>query len=518
MNIKELIRGNLFILVFIILIISLVLAIVFSNPLVDLRHFFIDQHLISFSIVYSLIVTISIIFSPIAITPIIPFIAKIFGPEHTFFLTFIGVFLGSGFSFLLAKYFGRQTILKIFSKNSLEKIESKIPRNLKFSDIIFFRFFLPPDGLSYFLGLHSKISFLKYITATAFGLFPIVFILTYGPDGLSGENKILFFLLIVAILLIFSSYLFYRFLLFKKTVKLVTHSESFHLDDIFSSATLSLFLNKRGIKYKIIRTRDEKLLNKYKEQAKINIDKVFIYDVGKEYNSKYNLFDHHQEDSPVRNNGIPYSSFGLVWKKYGEKICGSSEIAKILDKKICLPIDAMDNGILLSENIKDIKPYSLNSFISSFHPISNKKEDIEEAFNELVKIFQKVIKKEIQIISKEIKDKEIFDKIYNSTKNKSFIIIDDEKLLLPKDFTDYLELNFIIKKSLNGGYRILTIPNDLLNSFKRKKYFPESWSGKEGEELEKITGVKGAKFCHKGGFLAVANTIEAAEKIVKLII
>jgi uncharacterized UPF0160 family protein len=31
-----------------------------------------------------------------------------------------------------------------------------------------------------------------------------------------------------------------------------------------------------------------------------------------------------------------------------------------------------------------------------------------------------------------------------------------------------------------------------------KKYMPKEWGGLEGEALEKVSGIFGAKFCHRG--------------------
>jgi uncharacterized UPF0160 family protein len=40
---------------------------------------------------------------------------------------------------------------------------------------------------------------------------------------------------------------------------------------------------------------------------------VFIFDIGGEYEEENNLFDHHQKGGAgVRENGVQYSSFGLV--------------------------------------------------------------------------------------------------------------------------------------------------------------------------------------------------------------
>ncbi|PIZ87309.1 hypothetical protein COX93_01400, partial [Candidatus Nomurabacteria bacterium CG_4_10_14_0_2_um_filter_30_12] len=53
-------------------------------------------------------------------------------------------------------------------------------------------------------------------------------------------------------------------------IKLITHNGSFHSDDIFATATLSLLLEKRGESFEIIRTRDEEIIK--------NGD--YIFDVG----------------------------------------------------------------------------------------------------------------------------------------------------------------------------------------------------------------------------------------------
>jgi len=111
--------------------------------------------------------------------------------------------------------------------------------------------------------------------------------------------------------------------LFKKNKKiLVTHNGTFHADDLFATATLALVFNGN---IKVIRTRDEEIIKKAD----------FVYDVGGIYNPEKNLFDHHQkEGAGKRENGIPYASFGLVWKKFGKKICGSQKVADEVDQKL----------------------------------------------------------------------------------------------------------------------------------------------------------------------------------------
>ena len=90
-------------------------------------------------------------------------------------------------------------------------------------------------------------------------------------------------------------------------MKIVTHSGSFHQDELFAVAAL-LFIFPDA---EVIRTRDDAVI----KSADIAVDVGGIDDPNKE------RFDHHQEGGAgKRANGIPYASFGLVWKKYGEII------------------------------------------------------------------------------------------------------------------------------------------------------------------------------------------------------
>ena len=66
--------------------------------------------------------------------------------------------------------------------------------------------------------------------------------------------------------------------------KLITHNGSFHADDIFACATLSLMLEKAGEKFEVIRTRDEEIIK----------TGDYVFDVGGIYDENLNRFDHHQ--------------------------------------------------------------------------------------------------------------------------------------------------------------------------------------------------------------------------------
>ena len=302
-----------------------------------------------------------------------------------------------------------------------------------------------------------------------------------------------------------------------KKAKLVTHSFNFHIDDIFACATLMLLMEKRGIKYEIIRTRETDELKTLQKEARERKDSsypVFVFDVGGQYDEENNLFDHHQKEwVGERKNGVQYSSFGLVWKKYGQEVCGLKKVADRLDQYIVMGIDANDTGFTISEPLYDFSLYGLPSLKKSFLPISGKKEDFDKAFLEMVEIAKRVLQNEIAWAHKKIDDEKRLEEIISQSEDKKVIWVEDD-ITTGKFFPKYPEILFLVKKKNDGTWIIMsTLESN--KSKKSKHYLPKEWGGLEGEKLEKVSGIKGAKFCHRGLWIAAAKSREAAEKMIK---
>jgi uncharacterized UPF0160 family protein len=51
---------------------------------------------------------------------------------------------------------------------------------------------------------------------------------------------------------------------------------------------------------------------------------------------------------------------------------------------------------------------------------------------------------------------------------------------------------------------------------KVRKPLPESWAGLRDEELRRASGIAGAIFCHKGRFISIWETKEAAIKALHI--
>lgn len=74
---------------------------------------------------------------------------------------------------------------------------------------------------------------------------------------------------------------------------------------------------------------------------------------------------------------------------------------------------------------------------------------------------------------------------------------------------------YVVFKSNRKGYTIRAIPKEL-GSFANRKKFPDTWCGLRNEELQKVTGVSTATFCHNAGFICVADNLEDALKLAEL--
>jgi uncharacterized UPF0160 family protein len=128
----------------------------------------------------------------------------------------------------------------------------------------------------------------------------------------------------------------------------VTHSRSFHIDELMAITLLDKFLLKGD--YDLIRTRDETILKTHQAS-----DTSFVIDVGFLYAEDKLNFDHHQKTFDLQwSNGVPYSSCGIVWSflkknKMLNKQLSDFEINHI-EKNVIMKIDAHDNGI---ESFKD---------------------------------------------------------------------------------------------------------------------------------------------------------------------
>jgi len=291
---------------------------------------------------------------------------------------------------------------------------------------------------------------------------------------------------------------------FKRNKILVTHNGTFHADDLFATAVFSILYNGN---IKVIRTRDPKII----ESADI------VYDTGGVYDASLNRFDHHQMGGAgLRPNGIPYASFGLVWKTYGEQICGSKEVSEKIDEKIAQHIDAIDNGVDFTNPIYGGSvPYGPDVVFMNNKPTwKEENKDLDTIFNEQTKKVKEFLLREIEVTKSDTEAINIMVEAYKKSENKKIVIIDNDfpRYLYQDTMSRFPEPIYLVFPSGHSNMWKVEAISKAPNTMENRKLFPESWRGylDEDPKLKEITGVPEVIFCHKSGFLIVAHTKEAA--------
>lgn len=289
--------------------------------------------------------------------------------------------------------------------------------------------------------------------------------------------------------------------------KLITHDGSFHADDIFAAAMLSILLEKTGEDFEIIRTRDEKIIK----------TGDYVFDVGAIHDKETNRFDHHQiGGAGKRPNGIEYAACGLVWKKFGVEISGSEKAATLVDERLFAPIDAGDNGFDLVENKYETSPYFIQHAFYSMRP-TWREENLtdDEMFLKCVRMAKEILKREIIQAQDALLAEDLVISIYNETEDKKIIILDKN---YPFEYTlnNFSEPLYVIyPRESDGFWGVRAVRKDP-KTFINRKNLPKLWAGLRNEELQNVSGVRDAIFCHRGLFMAVANSKEGAIKLAQI--
>jgi uncharacterized UPF0160 family protein len=280
---------------------------------------------------------------------------------------------------------------------------------------------------------------------------------------------------------------------------IATHNGNFHADDVFSIAALKSIYPS----FKLIRTRDLELIGK----ADI------VLDVGGEYDPDAGRFDHHQRGGAgERENGIPYSSFGLIWQKYGLEICqGNQEVATAVDAGLVSTIDAIDCGHV--EGVS--KGISLSQTISMFNPTWHEESEFDTCFDEAVDFASRVLTRFIASANGGISAKSIVAKAIDDAEDPRVIVL--EKYTPWKTTVHALseEALYMIYPSESGQWRIQTVPVEP-GSFEDRRSLPKEWAGLSDKALKDITGIDDAMFCHNGLFIAGAESFESTMKMASI--
>ncbi|MBA5851204.1 MYG1 family protein [Clostridium sp. cel8] len=285
--------------------------------------------------------------------------------------------------------------------------------------------------------------------------------------------------------------------------KIGTHDGKFHADEVMATAILNEIFDTE-----LIRTRNKDILDK--------LDIVYDVNGGE--------LDHHGIDKRLRDDGIPFSSCGLVWDKYGRDLLkfkykdlsdeDIEDVFNYIDRSLIEGIDALDNGIWIGKG--EIPLMNISTILSSFNPLWYEEGMEDDRFNESVKFATSILNNKINFKISVFKAKEKVIKAYETRKIPEVIILETYCPYIEalKEVDKNSDILFVIFKTKNN-YIIQTVRGEDGEDIKK---LPKAWMGKRDKELQDITGVNDAVFCHTGRFIAAAESLEGIIKLAKLAI
>lgn len=314
--------------------------------------------------------------------------------------------------------------------------------------------------------------------------------------------------------------------------ELATHDGVFHADETCAVATAALAF-WCGWPLTVIRTRQPELL----EKAKIAvIDVGGRHETGRnsEASGPLNYLDHHQwrpTDLAGRRgsvpDGAPYAAFGLAWAEFGRmaiqsttKVSDPAAIEAVwetIDRLVVQPVDAADVG----QAPRDVNVWSVSRAISAMNPTEDG-ADFDDAFEQAVELAGTLLLAEIRSAMKaELDRARILELAQQAISQGETVLVLErggswQGPVIAANTASETGIDFVVYPDPKGQWMIQCVP-PTEGSFDKRVPLPENWAAKRDGELQALTGVADAIFCHPGRFIAGAATREGVLAMAKQI-
>lgn len=192
----------------------------------------------------------------------------------------------------------------------------------------------------------------------------------------------------------------------------------------------------------------------------------FAFDIG------WGRFDHHQKDAPVRENGVPYAAFGLLWREFGQTLLG--EEADNFDEHFIQPLDLEDNTGC---------GHPLAAAIAAFNPCWDSDENPDQNFEKAVQVAHAILTRKIAEVNG-IRRAGSLVRAAISRMQKHIVVLD--RYAPWKQFAVESDAQFVVYPSQRGGFSAQGVPVSQQDNTLRLP-FPESWAGQPAEELQRLS-------------------------------
>lgn len=268
----------------------------------------------------------------------------------------------------------------------------------------------------------------------------------------------------------------------------------------------------------LIRSRDSAWITLAKDRI--------IYDVGRAFNAATLIFDHHQRDAPLRDDGQPYSSFGLIWRHFGRDYLRASavpedhveQIHQSFDTDFVLPVDLMGNGALSPAAAEALlADLTLPVLLESMKPVFDDADSKAEtrAFHEALAIARAFVEAAIRRKAAKYRAEAMVMQAIADAGTSRVLELPQGmpfRAAIEKAGADHLL--FVIHPRDSDW--TLTGIRKSDDGFEQRADLPTAWAGLADGALEKATGIIGARFCHNGRFIAVAASRESIVQMARI--
>ena len=219
-----------------------------------------------------------------------------------------------------------------------------------------------------------------------------------------------------------------------------THGGKFHADDVFSAALLKICNPNIAI------------------QRGFAVPQGFaglVFDIGD------GPFDHHAKNSPVRENGVPYAAFGLLW--LGPQLVGPVDAGRF-DESFVQPLDLDDNTGCGNQ---------LANIIAAYNPRWDGEDRPDDCFAQAVALAQDMLAHKLEAIRSVQRAAAEVNEALGRMKRR---IVRLSRFAPWKQQLIPSKARFVVYPSQRGGWAAQAVPASF-GSPALKVPFPAHWAG-----------------------------------------
>jgi uncharacterized UPF0160 family protein len=281
------------------------------------------------------------------------------------------------------------------------------------------------------------------------------------------------------------------------SARVATHSGQFHADDVTAWAMIRVFHDGEAT---LVRTRDPAILDA----------SDLVIDVGGRFDPAAGRFDHHQASY---TGALSSAGMILAWLEETGQI--AADLAATLRVEGVDYVDDVDNG----RRAPDPSVPCIASMVDAF----NQPHETPDAQLTAFLAAGEVVVAWIRGVQARMR--KVAEATATVCAEMDRAAAEGRNTLIFEQYVSWKEpyfkaggaghpTEYVLFPGPDDTWRILAIPPKL-GDFGQKRSLPEAWAGLTDDELSRVSGIPGAKFCHKNLFIAVFDSRAGAEAALR---